>query len=87
MFLLVINVADGYPNLQDLLERVSLRFKSSLIAVVTKTNALLWTDSRYFLQASKQLPSFWTLMKSGTKDCPTMSVLFPPIFHHLELAL
>lgn len=45
------------------------------LAVVTQKEALLWTDSRYFLQASKQLPSFWTLMKSGTEDCPTINVI------------
>ena len=44
---------------------------------MTKDNALLWTDSRYFLQAGKQLPSFWTLMKAGTPDCPKMHVFYP----------
>ncbi|KAJ3343645.1 hypothetical protein HDU93_007526 [Gonapodya sp. JEL0774] len=40
-------------------------------AVVTSTLALLWTDGRYFLQASQQLDSNWTLMKSGIPDVPT----------------
>ena len=87
MFLLVINVVNGYPNLQDLLEQVFVHCNSSCVAVVTKSDALLWTDSRYFLQAGKQLPSFWTLMKSGTRDCPTMSVLSLSLIHFLELAL
>jgi Xaa-Pro aminopeptidase len=30
-----------------------------------KNEAYLWTDGRYFLQASKQLSSYWTLMRSG----------------------
>ncbi|BES92188.1 X-prolyl aminopeptidase (Aminopeptidase P) [Nesidiocoris tenuis] len=31
-------------------------------ALVTTAAALLWTDSRYHLQAANQLPPFWTLM-------------------------
>lgn len=50
----------------------------SSLAVITQKDALLWTDSRYFLQAGKQLPSFWTLMKMGTPDCPSMSVFVEP---------
>ena len=34
-------------------------------AVVTMDRALLWTDSRYWLQASKELSKDWELMKSG----------------------
>uniref|UniRef100_A0A8D8VMY0 Xaa-Pro aminopeptidase 1 n=1 Tax=Cacopsylla melanoneura TaxID=428564 RepID=A0A8D8VMY0_9HEMI len=34
-------------------------------AVVTLDKALLWTDGRYYLQASQELDSNWTLMKSG----------------------
>jgi Xaa-Pro aminopeptidase len=34
-------------------------------ALVLQSQALLWTDGRYFLQASEQLSSDWTLMKSG----------------------
>ncbi len=34
-------------------------------AVVTADHALLWTDGRYFLQASQQLDGNWTLMKMG----------------------
>ncbi|CAL8465329.1 g4864 [Coccomyxa elongata] len=39
-------------------------------AVVTTDAALLWTDGRYFLQASQQLGPAWTLMKAGTSGCP-----------------
>ena len=40
-------------------------------AVVTEKQAALFTDGRYFLQASKQLDKNWTLMKSGMPDVPT----------------
>lgn len=48
----------------------------SHLALITKEEALLWTDSRYFLQAEMELPSYWKLMKAGTKDCPKISVSF-----------
>ncbi|GAA5840670.1 hypothetical protein JCM9279_007396 [Rhodotorula babjevae] len=38
---------------------------SSGVAVVTKTEAHLFTDSRYYVQAGKQLDSHWTLQKVG----------------------
>jgi Xaa-Pro aminopeptidase len=41
-------------------------------ALVTQTEALLWTDGRYFLQATKELPPHWTLMKQGLPDVPTL---------------
>ena len=34
-------------------------------AVITETDACLWTDGRYFNQAEKQLDQNWTLMKEG----------------------
>lgn len=34
-------------------------------ALITLDMALLWTDGRYFLQASQELSTSWTLMKSG----------------------
>lgn len=38
-------------------------------AVVTMTEALLWTDSRYWVQANRQLDcNSWTLMKKGEPD-------------------
>ncbi|CAD5174420.1 aminopeptidase P2 [Musa acuminata AAA Group] len=42
-------------------------------AVVTKENAALWTDGRYFLQAEKQLSRDWILMRSGNHGVPTTS--------------
>ncbi|CAK9787047.1 Creatinase/aminopeptidase [Cutaneotrichosporon oleaginosum] len=44
---------------------------SAGLAVVTQTEALCWTDGRYFLQAGKELSSDWTLMKAGLPETPT----------------
>jgi len=41
-------------------------------AVITDSNAALWTDGRYYLQASKELNNQWTLMKSGLSDTPSI---------------
>lgn len=42
--------------------------------VVTANEALLWTDSRYFLQASQELaPSDIRLMKDGLPDTPSVN--------------
>ncbi|KAF2307235.1 hypothetical protein GH714_025641 [Hevea brasiliensis] len=38
--------------------------------VVTKEQAALWTDGRYFLQAEKQLNSSWILMRAGNLGVP-----------------
>ncbi|CAK5272064.1 unnamed protein product [Mycena citricolor] len=40
-------------------------------AIVTKKDAYLFTDGRYFLQAEQQLDANWTLMKQGLPDVPT----------------
>lgn len=43
-------------------------------AVVTKDEALLWTDGRYYQQADLELnKENWTLMKDGLPDTPTMA--------------
>ena len=43
-------------------------------AVVTRDEAALWTDSRYFLQAAAELSgSEFMLMKEGLTDTPTMT--------------
>eukprot|EP00941_MAST-03F_sp_MAST-3F-sp1_P003479 g3479.t1 len=41
-------------------------------AVVTKSDALLWTDGRYFLQAESQLDKDWKLMKMRNSGVPTI---------------
>ncbi|KAJ2324962.1 hypothetical protein IWW51_003023, partial [Coemansia sp. RSA 2702] len=40
-------------------------------AVITMDKASMFTDGRYFLQASKQMDANWTLMKCGTPGVPT----------------
>lgn len=42
-------------------------------ALVSATGAWLWTDGRYFLQASRELSTSWTLMRSGLGDTPTLA--------------
>lgn len=42
-------------------------------ALVTIDKGLLWTDGRYYIQASEQLDSTqWTLMRSGTAGVPSL---------------
>ncbi|XP_069165521.1 xaa-Pro aminopeptidase 1 isoform X2 [Procambarus clarkii] len=40
-------------------------------AIVTDTDAALWTDGRYHLQASQQMDENWTLMKQGLSKTPS----------------
>ncbi|PAA72729.1 hypothetical protein BOX15_Mlig031213g1, partial [Macrostomum lignano] len=42
-------------------------------ALVTESEALMWTDGRYFLQAEQQMDSNWTLMRALAKDVPTLT--------------
>jgi Xaa-Pro aminopeptidase len=42
------------------------------LVTATDSDAFLWTDGRYFLQAEQQLPKGWRLMKSGTPGTPTL---------------
>lgn len=42
-------------------------------ALVLQDQALLWTDGRYFLQASQELSHQWTLMKSGEPNVPDLN--------------
>ncbi|KAF9515132.1 hypothetical protein BS47DRAFT_1294380 [Hydnum rufescens UP504] len=44
---------------------------SAGVAIVSLDQANLFTDGRYFLQASQQLDSNWHLQKQGLKDVPT----------------
>ena len=41
-------------------------------ALITMDKALLWTDGRYFTQATNELHQPWELMKSGEKDVPSL---------------
>ncbi|XP_022902257.1 xaa-Pro aminopeptidase ApepP [Onthophagus taurus] len=40
-------------------------------AVITHNDACMWTDGRYYLQASQEMDSNWTLMKEGIPSTPT----------------
>ncbi|XP_047221882.1 xaa-Pro aminopeptidase 1 isoform X1 [Girardinichthys multiradiatus] len=40
-------------------------------AIITEHHAAMWTDGRYFLQASQQMDNNWTLMKMGLKETPS----------------
>ncbi|KAG0219555.1 hypothetical protein BGX31_011291 [Mortierella sp. GBA43] len=44
---------------------------SAGLSIVSLDSAALFTDGRYFLQASQQLDSNWTLMKSGLPGVPS----------------
>ncbi|KAG4080277.1 hypothetical protein HA402_010769 [Bradysia odoriphaga] len=41
-------------------------------AVITQSEALMWTDGRYYQQARSQMDNNWTLMKEGLADTPTI---------------
>ncbi|KAH8116027.1 Creatinase/aminopeptidase [Phellopilus nigrolimitatus] len=61
-----------YPSRSDERRAFISGFNGSAgCAVVTDNNAYLFTDGRYFLQASQQLDKNWTLMKQGLPDVPT----------------
>ncbi|KAI9188683.1 hypothetical protein H9P43_000104 [Blastocladiella emersonii ATCC 22665] len=55
-------------------------------AVVTLDKAALWTDGRYFLQASQQLDANWTLMKFGLPDTPTKEAWLVAEFAAIDAA-
>ncbi|XP_071955547.1 xaa-Pro aminopeptidase 1-like [Antedon mediterranea] len=44
---------------------------SAGLAIVTKTQALMWVDGRYFLQSEKEMDCHWTIQKSGQPDVLT----------------
>lgn len=44
---------------------------SNGFALVTRTQAALWTDGRYFLQGDMQMDCNWILMKSGEPGYPS----------------
>ena len=65
--------ASEYPSDADLRRSFITGFNGSAgTAVITPDAALLFTDGRYFLQASQQLePGVWTLMRTGLPGVPT----------------
>jgi Xaa-Pro aminopeptidase len=56
------------PNHHDRVRYLTGFTGSSSHLVLTDTQSLLWTDSRYWIQAELELKSPWKLMKSGEKD-------------------
>jgi Xaa-Pro aminopeptidase len=66
------HLSEYVPEHDKRLEYISGFSGSAGTAVVTQTEALLWTDSRYYLQANQQLSPSWTLMKSGLTETPTV---------------
>lgn len=69
------------PHLSEYVPTAYMRRKflsgfggSAGTAVVTQDKALLWTDTRYFNEASLQLDAnHWTLMKQGLPKVPTIT--------------
>lgn len=55
------------PSSHDRIRSLTGFTGSSSHLVLTDTDSLLWTDSRYWLQAETELKSPWKLMKSGQK--------------------
>lgn len=49
------------------------------LALITKNEARLWTDGRYFLQAIQQLSDEWTLMRMG--EDPLVEVWMSDVSH------
>lgn len=72
--LIVMLVEHSFPALPEVpvgLTVLPFRLQIAGYAVVTLKEAALWTDGRYFLQASQQLdPKYWTLMKQGLPETP-----------------
>jgi len=74
-------VPSGDPHLSEYVPEAYQRrafisgFEGSAgTALITEGEAFLWTDSRYFNEASLQLdPNHWKLMKIGQPNVPTIS--------------
>lgn len=45
-------------------------------AIVTNQEACMWTDGRYYLQATEQMDSNWMLMKEGDPATPKRGIIF-----------
>eukprot|EP00466_Bigelowiella_natans_P008801 jgi/Bigna1/41002/e_gw1.48.3.1 len=61
------------PNCFARREYISGFTGSAGTAVITRDNACLWTDGRYFLQADDELSSEWKLQKAGLPSTPKIS--------------
>jgi Xaa-Pro aminopeptidase len=74
---LVITHSDAHQSeylapVDERLAFVSNFTGSAGTAIITLSEALLWTDGRYWEQAGNQLSSNWTLMKAGDSNTPSM---------------
>lgn len=64
-----------YIGDHDARRRFVSGFAGSLgTAVITQKDALMWTDGRYYQQATKEMDNNWTLMKEGLSTTPTIGV-------------
>merc|ERR1719233_2607265 len=54
-------------------EAVSGFTGSAGTAIITPSQALMWTDGRYHLQATKEMDENWTLMKDGLVETPSQA--------------
>jgi len=61
------------PNCFARREYISGFTGSAGTAVITRDDACLWTDGRYFLQADDELSSEWKLQKAGLPSTPKIS--------------
>lgn len=72
---LIINLSQQseYISEHDERRRFVTGFDGSAgTAVVTLTDARLWTDGRYYQQATKQMDGNWQLMKDGQPQTPSI---------------
>lgn len=61
----IFSVQTQPSNQQKNAEQFSRVLRHSGTAIVTEQHAAMWTDGRYFLQATQQMDNNWTLMKMG----------------------
>ncbi len=73
MYLTDCNYAFYFSNVELYAFRHPSGFTGSFgLVIITSKAAFLWTDGRYFLQASQELTEQWTLMKMGEPNVPTL---------------
>ncbi|XP_070188539.1 xaa-Pro aminopeptidase 1-like isoform X2 [Littorina saxatilis] len=75
-FIVLSDDAHGseYPSARDMRRGFISGFTGSAgYAAVTGTQAAMWTDGRYFLEADDALDCNWILMRMGIKDVPTLT--------------
>lgn len=68
----------AYHRNLNVYTKLCFEFCSGL-ALITKKEARLWTDGRYFLQATQQLSEQWQLMRIG--EDPAVDVWMADVSH------